>query len=185
MSTPPIRRPSAGQLRSAVRAFDGADLDPTRRLAATLPADAEMVSRLLALLPSQEDSLEMGATWLVKNLLERCAEPLPARRARRLVHRLIDCRLDWSRLHLLQCLQHTQLGDATCRELEPTLWQWLEDIDHGFTRAWVYDALVRVGRDGHRDRSELAATLAGAYDRERPAVRARLRHLIRQLEDDI
>lgn len=165
-----------------MRAFDGKDLTPLRSLAARLRPQPDEISRLLGLLPSSEDSIELAATWLVKNLLERGSEPLPATRARRLVLRLLDCRLDWSRLHLLQCLPFAQLGAASRRVLEPALWQWLKTIEHGFTRAWVYDGLVRVSGDDPRTRRRLLESFALSYDEERPAVRARLRHLIRELE---
>lgn len=174
--------PRLNLIRNRLRGFDGKDLGPLRRLASELPAEPETVSRLLELLPTSEDSIELGATWLVKNLLEQGDEPLPAARARRLVHRLMDCRLDWSRLHLLQALPRTRLGEATGRQLEPTLWQWLEEIDHGFTRAWIYDGLVRVAGRTDSRRPELLQAFAAAYDHERPAVRARLRHLIQELE---
>lgn len=174
--------PSRAAIRERLRRFDGVDLDPLRHLAAELPAEPATVSRLLELLPTAEDSIELGTTWLIKNLLEQGTEPLPAVRARRLVHRLMDCRLDWSRLHLLQSLPRARLGQGTRSDLEPTLWRWLDEIDHGFTRAWIYDGLARVTGSTDAGRQKLLQTFSTAYERERPAVRARLRHLIRELE---
>ena len=182
MRTPRRRRPTLDQVRAGVRAFDGKDLDPLRALAAGMPADEEGVSLLLSLLPSRKDSVEIGATWLVKNLLERASDPLPAQRSRRLAKRLLDCRLDWSRLHLLQSLPYVRLGAVTRSELDRAMWRWLDEIQHGFTRAWVYDALVRCSRGDRAKNIELLETFAAAYDHERPAVRARLRRLILELE---
>ena len=182
MPAPRSQGPTLDEIRAGVRTFDGKDLTALRALAARMPADEAGVSRLLSLLPSPDDSVELGVTWLVKNLLERTSGPLPARRSRRLVKRLLDCRLDWSRLHLLQSLSHTRLGTATRNELESALWQWLDETKHGFTRAWVYDGLVRCSeRDTEQDIRLLEAFNA-AYDQERPAVRARLRRLILELE---
>lgn len=182
-SRPPDLR--AADLRAALRAFDGVHVDPLRVVAAGMQPNGAMVRELLGLLPSPEDSVELGATWLVKNLVGRIEEPLPARRTTTLVRRLADCRLDASRLHLLQALPRTHIGPAGRRHLEPLLRRWLDEIDHGFTRAWVYNALVLIAGRSVAVRRDLLETFAAAYDNERPAVRARLRRLIMELERGI
>lgn len=167
--------------RTALLDFDGANVQPLRVLAAnTLPTRAAL-RHFLQLAKDSDSRIQIGATWIIKNLAERYEKPLPGSVSTTLVARIGSVEDSLSRLQLLQTLPMCNLGPATVLALRETLERLVQTEQHGLTRAWVFNGFAEVARHDPSYRDQATTFLSEAYQMERAAVRARIRNALDSL----
>ncbi len=169
------------EARAALLLYDGKSAQPLRALSAGFePSDASLRT-FLRVAKHEERLVEIGATWVVKNLAERRKDPIPRDIAATLVARIASVSDSASRLHLLQTLPLCALGSASLRFLRDFLPALVVEEKHGLTRAWVFNGFAEIARCDPSFRSEAIAVLSEAYQTERAAVRARIRNALDDL----
>lgn len=168
------------ELRQLLATFDGRDTTPLERAAVALPATRATADRLLAL-AADESSTLVGATWVIKNMVEAGLELEPVH-GEALVALLTPTSDDWAALHVLQTLPFVELTRRAQDALHAALVHLL-GREHKFTRAWAYNALALLARADARWRPDALDRLERAYEDEAASVRARIRNAMRELED--
>lgn len=158
--------------------YDGRNVDPFREVAELLEESDAGLEEILGLLERPESELQVGASWVLKELVDqgRSLTDDEAARARGLLWAVEE---PFARLHLLQLLP-TLLGDGSegPAEIEPELWGACvrdTEADNRFVRAWAFYGLGLVAARDERYRPEAEARLAAAAESETGAVRVRVR----------
>ena len=164
--------------RKALLDFDGTDVQPLRVLAAKTQPSPAAFRHFLQLAKDRDSRVQIGATWIIKNLAERYEKPLLSSISTTLVARIGSVEDSLSRLQLLQTLPMCHLGPATVVRLRHTLEQLVLTEQHGLTRAWVFNGFAEVARHDPSYRDQATALLSEAYQMERAAVRARIRNAL-------
>ncbi|MCG8455582.1 MAG: hypothetical protein MI919_04820 [Holophagales bacterium] len=155
-------------------AFDGRSVEPFRAIADELVGKAEAISEMLGLArSSHEPAVAIGTTWIVKDLLERGADP-PEGLAGAVIELLGAVEPADARLHLLQCLPLAPISASEARRLEPLLSPLLEDRNT-FVRAWAYNALGLAAEAEPALRETVLERLERAAKSEKASVRVRIR----------
>ena len=164
-----------------LRSFDGRHVAVLHDIAADLPTSRETLVRLIeAARQVKRGPPEIGATWLVKHLLERGVE-IDADIGLRLALTIGHLSENESKLHLLQAIPYVTVTPEVEDALLPALDAILANATHRFVRAWAYNALSVVARDNPGRREDVARRLRDALEVEAPSVRARVRAALRTL----
>ena len=164
-----------------LRSFDGRHVAVLRDIARDLPRSRETVVRLMeAARRAGGGPPEIGATWLVKHLLERGVD-VDADIGLRLASTVGHLVEDESKLHFLQAVPYVTVTPEAEDALLPVLDTILANATHKFVRAWAYNALSVVARDNPERREDVARRLRDALEAEAPSVKARVRAALRTL----
>lgn len=164
-----------------LRSFDGRHVAVLHDIAADLPRSRETVVRLIeAARQAEGGPPEIGATWLVKHLLERGVD-IDADIGFRLALTIGQLSENESKLHFLQAIPYVTVTPEAEDALLPVLDAILANATHRFVRAWAYNALGVVARDNPERREDVARRLCDALDVEAPSVKARVRAALRTL----
>ncbi len=162
-------------IAQTLRSYDGRRVAPFRAVAAAVrDKPGEAIPQLLDLAGSGEPALQVGATWVIKDLAEHGGAP-GGRQAGRLVDLLGQLRESDAILHLLQTLPHMEIPAGREEELRRTL-ECLTGSAHAFVRAWAYNGLGLLAAGNPELRGEVEALFDEAAEGETAAVRARIRH---------
>ena len=142
--------------------------------------DAAFMDRLLQ--SACEPDLESASTWLMLNFL-RNDGACDVEQSSRLIS-LLPVVEGWqARLHVLQSISELQIPSS----LKDNLFEWLlrliEDKNN-FVRAWTYDGLFRLAAQHREYFQEVDALMRRALTFERPAVKARIRNLLKELDSN-
>lgn len=162
-------------LITALSGFDGKQTSTLERIDASLPRDEASLSGLLEASRTEEDVVQVGATWLLKRWHDD-GERIIEESATQLVDVLGEMTEWGAQLHLLQVLSDLPLSASDCATLLRLL-PGLHVSDNKFVRAWSYSVLAAVGDSRVDLRREVSATLERAEEDEAASVRARLRQL--------
>jgi hypothetical protein len=164
--------------------YDGRSVEPFRLAAEVLPSTQATLVELIALASDASDSVEIGASWVVKHLMENglAAEASVGDELRHLLETL---RRDEALLHVLQCLPYLELQLSTkpATSLFETLGQ-LTASKNAFVRAWAYNGLGLLAGGVPSYRAQVEALFGQATEHETPAVKARIRHASRALAEN-
>lgn len=171
-------------IRDLLELWNGKDVAPFREAAELVPRDAASLAALLDLAEAAGASaaVEVGATWLVKHLVEQ-GVGLDRLATTRLVAMLATVRVAESQLHLLQCLPHGTFDARLAAALHDAL-QPLLDARHTFVRAWAHGGLVEVVRADPAYRDVVRPRLEQAMAVEKASVKARIRRASKGVLDD-
>ena len=152
------------------------DMEPLRQVArAVSHRDAsEVLRELVPIVRRNHSGFQIGATWLIKDLLERGAKP-PARFGGTLISLLKHVQAEDAKLHVLQSLPYVELPPSQHKSLFAML-RGLLKLEHKFVRAWAYNGLAMVANAAPSYRSEVRALFNTAEKKEAASVRARIRH---------
>ncbi len=168
-------------LSTALARFDGKSITLLGQIEAEFGNDTNYLDGLLAAIPSDQPHLESGATWLIKDRLERGA---------RLSQVFTDALAatapaltDWqAQLHLAQSVRHLTPSPAPARVLALEMIELLPH-DRPFLRAWSLDALVHLTRHYPEFEDTSADALKAALNDTSASVRARARRLSAEFAD--
>lgn len=164
-------------VRSVVEAFEERGV---RGLEAILDRTPPTEARVEALIDAVVDArAAVPATWMVLAYL-RAGLDLEHRHAASLLRALGRVRADDARLHACQAIAHLEVPARNAEQLARFL-RACATGDHAFTRAWAVDAFHRLALQHPRFRAEARAALARAERDPKASVRARARHIAREL----
>lgn len=126
-----------------------------------------------------EPALQPGATWLLKHHLEDGRSGLDLHLNDRIYAALPGLQHWASKLHVLQCLPHMTIPSKRSKDLEVFLRACLTDTNK-FVRAWSYGAFHALAAQHREYRDEATQIFARALSEEAPAVRARVRQVVKR-----
>jgi hypothetical protein len=162
-------------LKQALEAWDGQSSPDIEAIYAFHAGGRNFVTQLINYCTIE--SLQAGATWLLKRHIENQHLPSQAQTARLLL--LPDKLVDWqARLHFLQCLSHLSLGHAD----DAIMASFLRDClvsDNKFLRAWAYSGFHMLAQHYPQYEKEAHHLLQQATREEAPSVKARVRNLLK------
>ena len=151
-------------LASELARFDGRNVAPFRRVARHARRAATPARELVAIARRRSPALQIGATWVIKDLLEDGWDPGP-RFAGSLVTLLRTVDAPDATLHLLQSLPHVRIPPtreaALLAAIEPAL-----SSEHRFVRAWAYNALGLIAMQNPKLRAKVEQQFAAALRSE-------------------
>lgn len=122
------------------------------------------------------ESLQDGATWLLKHHLER-ESPLDKERAKEVLQTLPKLTSWVAKLHVLQSLQWMPIPTRYKKKLETFLRACLQEKNK-FVRAWAYSGFYELARQHPEYRLEAQQLCEQAANNEAPSVRARIRNIL-------
>jgi len=162
-------------LPNALSRFDGKAITLLGQIEAEFGNDPEYLAALIDLLPSDQAHLENGATWLIKDRLER-GDKLSQTRTDQLAA-MAPTLTDWqAQLHLAQLARHLHPSPAPARVLALEMIELL-DHERPFLRAWSLDALVHLAAIYPDFEARAETAKSAALEDEAASVRARARSL--------
>ena len=163
-------------LRDDIASWDLKSADAIRDTYGRHAGAASFLNEIVDLL--REASLQPGATWLLKHHLDS-GGGLDQRLAGR-VFTLLPQLQHWSaRLHVLQCIPHLAIPSRRRKNVEAFLGDCLADPNK-FVRAWTYGAFHQLAVQYPEHQPAVTALLERALREEAPAVKARVRRVVKQ-----
>ncbi|QDT89625.1 hypothetical protein Pan161_12570 [Gimesia algae] len=118
------------------------------------------------------------ASWLLKHALEAGQVVAPTDLSP--FYRSLPELQNWeTQLHLLQCLPYLTINRRDVKQLEPFLRRCLQS-ENKFVRAWSYNGFNELALQHARFQPEVDSLLAAALEEEAPAVKARVRNILKQ-----
>ena len=155
--------------------YDGKRVAPFRAVAEAVRCTPESaMPQLLDLAASDEASLQVGATWVVKYLAERGDAP-SGDAAARLIDLLQQVTEPDAILHLLQTLPHIEIPAGRREALGRDLKRLIRSR-RAFIRAWAYNGLGVLAAADPALRREVEALFEASEATETASVRVRIRH---------
>ena len=161
-------------IRDHLASYDGVEVAPFRRVAESLDATEATVARLADMTLDDDASVEIGCTWIIKNLCERGLRP-GEDVSSRLLSLLDDVLENESLLHLLQTIPYLALPAEGHAWLHEKLTELLT-AEHKFVRAWAYNGFGVLARANANYRDEVLRLFERATKTEAASIRARIRH---------
>ncbi len=162
------------RIEQALETFNGRHTQPLVLCLATLPREGSTVDMLMEIAAGSETHVQIGATWLMKQIHDEGLLFTPEQ-YHDILDQLTSLALDWqSALHLLQILDRCPL----VMPIRPRQFEALKRLTgHPKTlvRAWALNALCLAGTANPSFRNEVRAKVETAQATERGSVQARLR----------
>ena len=163
-------------IRQEISSWDGKSAKVIRGIYDRNCHKSSFVSEVLRLVKHQ--TLQKGATWLLKRYLENsgCLEP----RAIKEVYQLLPKLEHWeTKLLVLQCIPYMPIPKTHKKKVETFLRECLVD-DTKFVRAWAYSGLYELAFQ-YPEYQEETKQLFEMAMREQPAsVKARIRKVMKE-----
>ena len=161
-------------IRKEIEGWDGKSADDIRGIYDRHCRASSFVSEILRL--AKQQSLQKGATWLLKRHLEntRCLEPHAIKDAYQLLQKLEH----WeTKLHVLQCIPYMPIPKTHKRKVETFLRECLDD-DTKFVRAWAYSGLYELAFQYPEFQKETKQLFEMAMRDEPASVKSRIRKVM-------
>ena len=163
-------------IAATLRSFDGRRVAPFRAVAEVVQADpARAFPELLELAASDEAALQIGASWVIKELAGRGWVPT-GRWAAQMIDLVGRPSAPDATLHLLQTLPRLKIPADRKEELGRVLVR-LVGSKRAFVRAWAYNGLGVLAGQYPEMRSRVEAALEGAEEEAAASVRVRIRRV--------
>jgi len=162
-------------IASTLRRYDGKRVTPFREvLDGVRDAPESAVDELLDLAASDEMTLQVGATWVLRHLAESGEAP-QGPQAEKLLRLLSQPVAPDALLHVLQTLPHIEVEPAQRGTLQDALLA-LTKSRRAFIRAWAYNGLGILAARDPAFRQDVLTLFDQAGRSETAAVKARIRH---------
>lgn len=123
-----------------------------------------------------DESLQDGATWLLKHHLER-ESPLDAAQAKEVFQTLPKISNWGAKLHILQSLRWMPIPTRYKKKLEAFLRACLQ-AENKFVRAWAYSGFYELAKQHPEYRLEAQRLCEQAVNSEAASVKARIRNIL-------
>ena len=159
-----------------LKKWDGKTVNDIERIYSRYHYDVKFVSQVVDLL--NKDTLQIGASWLLKRFLEdkHTLEESTVSRIFRHVPYLVS----WeSKLHILQCIPHLPIPLAETDIVERFLRDCLADKNK-FVRAWAYGGFYELANQHPEYREEARQYIEIAMREESASVKARIRNSVKK-----
>lgn len=167
-------------LVAVLRSWDGVRTEHLHDLYVRCQDDPGFFIALVDICSSDPDLMK-AATWLIKHHYDH-GHILTQTVTDRL---LSSCNHadNWeARLHLLQLLPYVPLNEDNLTVVEEFVHRCMGDRNT-FVRAWSYQGLVELAKHRPALKDEIIELCRIALEQESPAVRARVRQVLRQISD--
>lgn len=161
-------------LFEALCEFDGNAVSILSEAQAKFGASASFLPELVDLASSQTEHIASGATWLIKNCLEKGERLTPATTAV-LFANLNEAKTWQAQLHLCQSFAYLEIPAPAAANTA----DWLDGLlrhKRPFLRAWSMDAYQHLGKQHPRLEERAEVALTHAEQDEAASVKARARH---------
>lgn len=169
---------STKAIEAALKTFDGKAITILSEIRAEFGDRRNFRSELVRLAAHDEANVSVGATWLIKDLVENGVR-LTRAQTDDLMGQL-DAVSSWAaQLHICQSVQHFDMSEQS----RNTCADWLEPLlrsDRPFLRAWSMDALQHLARRSTQLAGRAEAALKAAEQDPSASVRARARNVRKQ-----
>ncbi|MGB0911380.1 MAG: hypothetical protein ACPGYT_13540 [Nitrospirales bacterium] len=163
-------------LKREIAAWDGRSGSDIRNMYDRYSHTSSFVSDLLRF--TKEDSLQKGATWLLKQHFEKmeCLEPSEVKAFCLLIPHLKG----WeTKLHVLQCIPYMSIPKTQKKKVETFLRKCLVD-DAKFVRAWAYNGFYELAVQYPQYQGETKGLFEVAMRNEAASVKARIRNIMKK-----
>lgn len=136
----------------------------------------DFADRLVELL--HDESLQKGASWLLKALLESGHALTPIQE--KVILSMLAEFENWeTKLHILQCLPYMRVDQQSAQALYYFLRSNLDD-DNKFVRAWSYNGFYELSRQYPEYAEETRQYFDLAMRDEAASVKARIRNILKK-----
>ena len=160
---------------TTLRRYDGKRVAPFREVAEAILEDPECaIGELLDLADSDDMSLQVGATWVLKHLAEQGTTP-HGQQGEKLLRLLGRPLAPDALLHVLQILPHIEIEAVQQGVLRDALLPLIKS-KHALVRAWAYNGLGILAARDSSFRHEVQTLFDHAERSETAAMKARIRH---------
>ncbi len=171
---------TALNLEETLRKFDGRSVAPFQAVAAYARSSTVSVTDLCKLARRKDEALQIGATWVIKDLLES-DDLSTSGLATKLIPLMDRVVAPDAKLHLVQCLPLLEIPSSQEERLAKSLKGFLKD-EYKFLRAWSYNGLGLLAVQNPKYRASVKKLFAKALETEAASVKARVRHAQKALE---
>ncbi len=162
-------------ITTALSRYDGKTIGHLAQIEAEFGNDPEYLAALIEVLPSDTPHVENGATWLIKDRLERGGTLSQARTDQ--LATAVPALGDWQAvLHVAQIVKFLRPTPPASRLLALEMKGLLEH-ERPFLRAWSLDALAHLSRHLSELEPIVSDAVTAAIEDPAPSVRARARAL--------
>lgn len=167
------------RLFQQIAAWDGKSVDGIEKILLEHYHDLGFCRQLVQCLDSPE--LVSGATWLLKNYLERGGRI--SKREVASVHRRIQHLVHWTdQLHFLQCAEYWSVPDRYRQSTLEFIRGCLQH-DRPFVRAWAHHGLFWFANQYPEYQDEVCKLFQQTLKSEKASVKARVRNLMKRGSD--
>jgi len=165
-------------LEEALRNFDGKATTILTEIRATFGNEGSLLSDLVPLIAHSETQVSVGATWLIKDLLDDNMRLTPSQIEDLVGH--LHAATSWqAQLHLCQSIRHIEIPEHLTTPCADWLMPLLQS-DRPFLRAWSMDALQHLASRNKKLRAAAGTALDAAEQDPAASVRARARNCRKQ-----
>jgi len=153
--------------------FDGKNVAVLQHLLSETPCTGEVLDDLLDAVAIDDASMQMAASWMLRQYLERGAR-LDPHRTRVLGEALPYVEAGFARLHLCQLMAHLQIP-AEGAEAFAAFFRKSASHTNTFLRAWAPHGLHLLAQQHGEFADEARKMIEAALSDPAPSVRARAR----------
>lgn len=154
--------------------WDGKSADAIRQIYDRHASSSSFVPDILELM--QQESLQNGATWLLKRHVENTGCPDPSAVA--VIYAALPLLAHWeTKLHILQVIPSLPIPEAHRPAVETFLRECLVS-DAKFVRAWAYGGFYELAARHPQYQEEAGQIFEVAMGEEPASVRARVRKVM-------
>lgn len=166
------------ELRAALAGFDGKAISYLSETGVTYGDASDYLASLVDLASVRDAHIDSGATWLLKEHLER-GGALPPAMVSALLQALAGEPSWGAALHILQSVRFLDLTAVNVVPSADLICRYTQS-ERPFLRAWATDAIWRIAKTNPHLKPQSEAALAAAKDDPAASVRARARQLIKE-----
>jgi len=127
--------------------------------------------------PLGKESLQSGASWLLKRYFED-GRTVDSEQASNILSQLNDLKTWEAKLHILQCLSEIPIAGDRKGDVERFLRTSLSS-ENKFVRAWTYNGFYILCNQYPEYKQETKEFFDMAMRDEAPSVRARIRNIVK------
>ncbi len=165
-------------LLAALSEFDGRDTRPLESVRTSHEPTSELVATLLVHMGSDEERIQIAATWLLKAFVRDGLE-LDGDAVARLSKTLSGIPDGHAALHICQVIGRLEIPEPAADAYGAFVRRGLES-SATFVRAWATDALHHIALQHPRYADEASKAVARALADPAPSIRARARKIVEQ-----
>ena len=173
--------PAKERLKKELMAYDGRAVTILSEIAARHRDEKSFLDNVVAMVDAEEENVSSGATWLIKNYLDK-GGAFSGSQTAALVTRATKTRSWAAQLHLCQTLGLLAVTEAQAERLMPWLLPLLSH-KRPFVRAWSLDVVYHLAERYRRFSTKAETALKSADEDPAASVRARARNLRRRADD--
>jgi hypothetical protein len=170
--------PNAIEVVRALDDFDGRHVDDLTALQKKTPLSPAVVGVVIEAMASPRESVQVGATWLLKAYLDDGASLSP-REVERIGGRLVGLNDGFARLHVCQSVRRLVIPEPVATAFAAFVRECMVS-PNTYLRAWGPDAFAHLARQHPAFEDEARRKVEGALSDTAASVRARARNTLKE-----